>query len=75
MLDELKLTMREKTLQGTKRIRDKTHHSSSKSRKDFGRKPTVRKIQVTTPDSSESGESSDDQNHQTDGGEDETYEA
>ena len=36
----------------------------------------MRKIQVTTPDSSEPGESSDDQSHQTDeGGKDETYEA
>ena len=35
----------------------------------------MRKVQVTTPDSSESSESSDNQNHQMDeGGEDETYE-
>ena len=56
--------------------RSKTHHSSSKSRKDFGGKPAVRKIQVMTPASSNSSESSDDQNPQTDeGGEEETYEA
>ena len=56
--------------------KSKTHHSSSKLRKDFSGKPTVRKVQVTTPDSSESSESSDNQNHQMDeGGEDETYEA
>ena len=55
--------------------KSKTHHSSSKPGKDFGGKPAVRKIQVTTSDSSKSGESSDDQNHQTDNREDETYEA
>ena len=56
--------------------RSKTHHSSSKPRKDFGGKPAVRKIQVTTPESSDSCESSDDQNPQTDEvGEEETYEA
>ena len=56
--------------------RSKTHHPSSKPRKDFGGKPAVRKIQVTTPESSDSSESSDDQNPQTDeGGEEETYEA
>ena len=56
--------------------RSKTHHSSSKPIKDFGGKPAVRKLQVTTPESSDSSESSDDQNPQTDeGGEEETYEA
>ena len=56
--------------------RSKTHHSSSKPIKDFGGKPAVRKLQVTTPESSDSSESSDDQNPQTDeGGEEETYKA
>ena len=54
----------------------KTHHPSSKPRKDFGGKPAIRKIQVTTPESSDSSESSDDQHPQTDeGGEEEIYEA
>ena len=55
----------------------KSHHSSAKPRKNFGGKPTVRKIQVTTPDSSDSNDTTDDQDHpQSDGdGEDEMYEA
>ena len=37
--------------------RGKVHHSSSKPRKDFGSKLAIRKIQVTTQESSESEES------------------
>ena len=41
--------------------RGKVHNSSSKPRKDFGGKLAIRKIQVTTQESSESGESPDEQ--------------
>ena len=41
--------------------RGKMCHSSSKPRKDFGSKPAVRKIQVTTHESSDSDESPDEQ--------------
>ena len=44
--------------------RGKVHHSSSKPRKDFGGKPAIRKIQVTTQESSESEESPDNSLHQ-----------
>ena len=56
--------------------RSKTHHSSSKPKKDQRKKPAVRKIQLTTPESSDSSKSFDDQNPPTDeGSEEETYEA
>ena len=56
--------------------RGKVHHSSSKPRKDFGSKPAIRKIQVTTQESSESEESPDKQpSPAEEEGEEETYEA
>ena len=56
--------------------RGKMHHSSSKPRKDFGGKPAVRKIQVTTHESSDSNESPDEQDSLAEeGSEEETYEA
>ena len=56
--------------------RHKMHHSSSKLRKDFGGKPAVRKIQVTTPESSDSNESPDEQNPLAEeGSKEETYKA
>ena len=56
--------------------RGKVHHSSSKPRKDFGGKPAIRKIQVTTQESSESEESPDEQpSPAEEEGEEETYEA
>ena len=56
--------------------RGKVHHSSSKPRKDFGSKPAIRKIQVTTQESSESEESPDEQpSPAEEEGEEETYEA
>ena len=54
----------------------KVHHSSSKPRKDFGGKPAIRKIQVTTQEPSKSEESPDEQPSPTEEeGEEETYEA
>ena len=53
----------------------KVHHSSSKPRKDFGSKLAIRKIQVTTQESSESEESPDEQPSPAEEGEKETYEA
>ena len=55
--------------------RGKAHHSSSKPRKDIGGKPAVRKVQVTTQESSESEESPDKQPSPAEEGEEETYEA
>ena len=76
--DTPKLIMEKETLLGImNEDKTKSHHSSAKPRKNFGGKPTVRKIQVTTPDSSDSNDTTDDQDHpQSDGdGEDEMYEA
>ena len=54
----------------------KVHYSSSKPRKDFGGKPAIRKIQVTTQESSKSEESPDEQpSPAEEEGEEETYEA
>ena len=56
--------------------RAKMHHSSSKPRKDFGSKPAVRKMQVTTHESADSDESPDEQTPLAEeGSEEETYEA
>ena len=56
--------------------RGKVHHSSSKHRKDFGSKPAIRKIQVTTKESSKSEGSPDEQPSPAEAeGEEETYEA
>ena len=56
--------------------RGKIHHSSSKPRKDFGSKLVIRKVQVTAQESSESGESPDEQHPQAEEeSEEETYEA
>ena len=56
--------------------KQKVHHSSSKPRKDFGGKPAIRKIQVTTQESSKSEESPDEQpSPAEEEGEEETYEA
>ena len=54
----------------------KVHHSSSKPRKDFGGKPAIRKIQVTTQEPSESEESPDEQpSPAEEEGKEETYKA
>ena len=54
----------------------KVHHSSSKPSKDFGGKPAIRKIQVTTQEPSESEESPDEQPLPAEEeGEEETYKA
>ena len=56
--------------------KEKVHHSSSKPRKDFGGKLAIRKIQVTTQESSESEESPDEQPSPTEEeGEEETFKA
>ena len=75
--DAQKLIMGEKTLLDIMMTRCKVCHSSSKPRKDFGCKPSVRIIQVTIPDSSDSGDSSNDQDHPytDEEGEDETFKA
>ena len=56
--------------------RGKVHQSSSKPRKDFGSKLAIRKIKVTTQESSESEGSPDEQpSPAEEEGEEETYEA
>ena len=58
------------------RRQGKGTYSSSKPRKDFGGKPAIRKIQVTTQESSESEESPDEQlSPAEEEGEEETYKA